>query len=134
MQRPLDRMSLSAGLNCVQARESARRTLAEHDVPAALVDDVLTVVSELASNAMRHAGGITDFRVTVQADQVTIEVSDHSPLPPRLQPPSPHTPGGFGWRVVKTLAPTVFVRFHRGGKTIVASLPAPHRPPSRPMT
>ncbi|MFJ8208955.1 ATP-binding protein [Streptomyces sp. NPDC096033] len=110
-------------MNCAQAREAARAVLAEHDVAPVLVDDVLTVVSELVSNALRHGEGLTGLRVTVSAGQVIVEVSDRSTLQPHLRPPSPHTPGGFGWRVVKTLAPTAFVRFHRDGKTIVAPLP-----------
>ncbi|MFF3728022.1 ATP-binding protein [Streptomyces erythrochromogenes] len=113
----------SAGMSCAQARESARRVLAEQDAPPPLVDDVLTVVSELVSNAVRHAGGVTGFQVTVRAGQVVVEVSDRSALLPHLRPPSPHTPGGFGWRVVKTLAPSTFVRSHRSGKSIVAALP-----------
>ncbi|MEU6900313.1 ATP-binding protein [Streptomyces virginiae] len=97
--------------------------MAEQDAPPALVADVLTVVSELVSNARRHAGGITGFQVTVRADQVIVKVSDRSALLPHLRPPSAHTPGGFGWRVVKTLAPNTFVRSHPSGKTIIATLP-----------
>ncbi|WP_050779973.1 ATP-binding protein [Streptomyces sp. C] len=119
-------------MSCARAREATRAVLAEHDVPAVLVDDVLTVVSELVSNALRHAGGLTGFRVAVGAGQVIVEVSDRSTLQPHLRPPSPHTPGGFGWRVVKTLAPTTFVRFHRGGKIIIAALPTGAGRPSAP--
>ncbi|MFE5620978.1 ATP-binding protein [Streptomyces virginiae] len=116
-------------MTCAQARDTARRVLAEHQAPAALVADVLTVVSELVSNAIRHGEGLTGFHITVSPGQVVvIEVSDRSTLRPRLRLADPHTPGGFGWRVVKTLAPTTFIRFHRGGKTIVATLPAHGRP------
>ncbi|MFJ9933838.1 ATP-binding protein [Streptomyces virginiae] len=110
-------------MNCAQARDAARHVLAEHHAPEALVADVLTVVSELVSNAIRHGEGLTGFHTTVRGGQVVIEVSDRSTLQPHLRPPSPHTPGGFGWRVVKTLAPSTFIRFHRGGKTITATLP-----------
>ncbi|MFE5488947.1 ATP-binding protein [Streptomyces virginiae] len=110
-------------MNCAQARDTARHVLAEHHAPEALVADVLTVVSELVSNAIRHGEGLTGFHITVSAGQVVIEVSDRSTLPPHLQPPSPNTPGGFGWPVVKTLAPGTFIRFHRTGKTITATLP-----------
>ncbi|MFE5627303.1 ATP-binding protein [Streptomyces virginiae] len=121
---------LSAGMSCAEARDSARRVLAAQDAPAALTDDVLTVVSELVSNAVRHAGGVTGFQVTVHPDRVVVEVSDRSALLPHLQAVSPLTPGGFGWRVVKTLAPGTFVRSHRNGKTIIATLPTPAgRPP-----
>ncbi|WP_168714775.1 ATP-binding protein [Streptomyces sp. A0592] len=119
------------GTSCAQARESARRVLAEQDAPPPLVADVLTVVSELVSNAVRHAGGVTGFQVTARADQVVVEVSDRSALLPHLRRHSPHTPGGFGWRVVKTLAPSTFVRSHRSGKTVIAALPTrTGRPPA----
>ncbi|MFC9818104.1 ATP-binding protein [Streptomyces virginiae] len=114
---------LTAGTSCAQARETARRLLAEQDIPPVLTDDVLTVVSELVSNAVRHAGGVTGFQITVQTGQVIVEVSDGSALQPHLRPSSPDTPGGFGWRVVKTLAPSTFVRFNRNGKTITATIP-----------
>ncbi|MCX5589108.1 ATP-binding protein [Streptomyces erythrochromogenes] len=119
------------GTSCARARDYARRVLAEQYAPPSLVADVLTVVSELVSNAVRHAGGVTGFRVTVRAGQVVVEVSDRSALLPHLGPPCPHTPGGFGWRVVKTLAPSTFVRSHRTGKTVVAALPThTGRPPA----
>ncbi|MFH7595231.1 hypothetical protein WDV06_09010 [Streptomyces racemochromogenes] len=59
-------------------------------------------------------------------------MSDRSPLRPHIPSASPHTPGGFGRRLVKTLAPTTFIRYHRGGTTIVATLPthAGHPPVS----
>ncbi|WP_051699502.1 ATP-binding protein [Streptomyces sp. NRRL F-4474] len=115
-------------MNCAQARETARHVLVEHDAPEAVVTDVLTIVSELVSNAIRHAGGVTGFHVTVRAGQVVIEVSDGSTLQPHLRPPSPHTPGGFGWRVVKTFASGTFIRFHRTGKTITATVPTRGEP------
>ncbi|MEV6680491.1 ATP-binding protein [Streptomyces erythrochromogenes] len=130
--RPRTKPDQSAGISCAQARESARRVLAEQDAPPTLVADVLTVVSELVSNAVRHAGGVTGFRVGVRTGQVVVEVSDRSALLPHLRPPSPHTPGGFGWRVVKTLAPRSFVRSHRSGKTVIAALPV--RRPVSPAT
>ncbi|MFC9815880.1 ATP-binding protein [Streptomyces virginiae] len=118
-------------MSCSQARETARRVLAQQDAPPTLVTGVLTVVSELVSNAIRHAGGITGFQVTVRPGQVVVEVSDRSALLPHLRPPAPHTPGGFGWRVVKTLAPSTFVHSHRSGKTITATLPThTGRPPA----
>ncbi|AQT70721.1 hypothetical protein B1K54_02345 [Streptomyces sp. fd1-xmd] len=131
MRPHIGKPNAPTGMSCAQARDSARRILAEQDAPAPLVADVLTVVSELVSNAVRHAGGVTDFRVTVRPGQVVVEVSDGSALLPHLRPASPHTPGGFGWRVVKTLAPGTFVRSHRRGKTVIAALPVPTvRPPA----
>ncbi|WP_045322860.1 ATP-binding protein [Streptomyces sp. NRRL F-4428] len=115
---------LPAGMSCGQARERARRVLADCGSPAVLVTDVLTVVSELVANAIRHAGGVAGFDVHRRGGLVVIEVSDQSLRLPHLRPPSPEGHGHFGWRLVKTLAPTVFIRFHRRGKTITATLPA----------
>ncbi|WP_051806825.1 ATP-binding protein [Streptomyces sp. NRRL F-2664] len=115
-------------MSCRQARERAQRVLADCDAPSAVVTDVLTVVSELVANAIRHAGGVTGFDVHHRAGRITIEVSDHSLRLPHARPHAPSTPGRFGWRLVKALAPTVFIRFRRGGKTVTAALPlhAPH--------
>ncbi|MEW2417873.1 ATP-binding protein [Streptomyces sp. NPDC046866] len=92
---------------------------------------MLIVVSELVSNAHRHGQGLTRFDVTVRPGQVVVEVSDRSPHPPQLRRPSVHTPGGFGWRVITTLAPTTHIHTHPHGKTITAALPVPApRPPA----
>ncbi|MEV7446248.1 ATP-binding protein [Streptomyces sp. NPDC091204] len=111
-------------MSCGQAREKARRVLADCGAPAVLVTDVLTVVSELVANAIRHAGGVTGFDIQRRAGQIVIKVSDRSLRLPHRRPRSPDGPGHFGWHVVKTLAPTVFIRFRRSGKTITAALSA----------
>ncbi|WCD83759.1 hypothetical protein KPP03845_100078 [Streptomyces xanthophaeus] len=112
-----------AGLSCAEARDTARNILASLRPPPAGLDDVLTVVTELISNASRHAGGATGFQITARSDAVTIEVSDRSPSPPRIQPWAPDVPGGFGWRLVNQLAITD-VQVHQDGKTITATLTA----------
>ncbi|MCX5584006.1 hypothetical protein ACFV0H_39025 [Streptomyces erythrochromogenes] len=38
--------------------------------------DLLTVVSELVADAIRHAGGVTGFDIHRRAGQLVIEVSD----------------------------------------------------------
>ncbi|MGW7140267.1 ATP-binding protein [Streptomyces xanthophaeus] len=112
-----------AGLSCAEARDTARNILASLRPPPAGLDDVLTVVTELISNASRHAGGATGFQITARSDALTIEVSDRSPSPPRIQPWAPDIPGGFGWRLVNQLAITD-VQVHQDGKTITATLTA----------
>ncbi|MFE9929182.1 ATP-binding protein [Streptomyces sp. NPDC005533] len=109
------------GLSCAEAREIAREVLAALEPEPAAADNVLTVVSELVSNASRHAGGASGFRISAHAGTVTVEVSDRSPSPPRLQPWAPEVPGGFGWRLVNQLARTD-VHVHQGGKTVTATL------------
>lgn len=110
------------GLRCVEARELAQSVLAEAGAPPQQVEDVVTVVSELVSNAQRHGGGVTALQITARAGAVTIEVSDRSPRRPRIQPWAPARPGGFGWRMVNRLADTTDIHSHRGGKTVSATL------------
>ncbi|MFF3728394.1 ATP-binding protein [Streptomyces erythrochromogenes] len=112
-----------AGLSCAEAREAARSVLAGLHTSPAGVDNVLTVVTEMISNASRHAGGATDFQITARPGTVTVQVSDRSLSPPRIQPWAPDQPGGFGWRLVNQLA-TTDVHLHRGGKTVTATLTA----------
>ncbi|MGW3037440.1 hypothetical protein ACWDCB_40370 [Streptomyces sp. NPDC001178] len=57
---------------------------------------VMLVVSELFTNAVQHAGGVTGFRLEAGAGAVTVAVDDASSLPPRPRPLDPRTPGGFG--------------------------------------
>ncbi|MGW0537466.1 ATP-binding protein [Streptomyces sp. NPDC003032] len=92
---PLDDGSVPMAL---QARAVARRFLAvAAPEGGAAVDVVLLVVSELFANAVRHAGGVSGFRLKARPGTVTVEVHDASTVPPRLLPPDVTRPGGFGW-------------------------------------
>ncbi|MFF2573947.1 ATP-binding protein [Streptomyces sp. NPDC058084] len=84
------------------------------------VEDVLLVASELVTNALRHAGGVTGFAVCVGRDSVTVAVSDSSPRAPRYTLPKDLRPGGFGWPIVLRLSREVSVDVGRGGKTVRA--------------
>ena len=79
------------------ARRFVRETLvAWHE--ADLVDDATLVASELATNAVRHAGSA--FRLTiVRTDSgLRIAVQDISPQEPSRRDPSSSVPGGRGPR------------------------------------
>ncbi|MFF3728557.1 ATP-binding protein [Streptomyces erythrochromogenes] len=114
---------LGPGLSCAEARASARGILAGLNPSSARVNDVLTVVSEMISNAGRHAGGATAFQITARSGAVTVEVSDRSTSPPLIRPWAPDEPGGFGWRLINQLAATD-VLLHHDGKTVTATLTA----------
>lgn len=109
------------GPTCAEVREAAHDALAGIQAPPSLVQDVLTVVTELAANARRHAGGVTAFQINAHPQAVTVEVSDASPHGPQTLPWAPTQPGGFGWRLVNQLADTTDVRFHPDGKTITVT-------------
>nr|WSZ12383.1 ATP-binding protein [Streptomyces canus] len=89
------------------------------------VDDVVLVVSELCTNAVRHAGGMTGFRLKAGPGTVTVEVRDASSVPPLARPWDAGKPGGFGWPVVQELSLEVRVLAHVAGKTVTATVPCP---------
>ncbi|MFG2095686.1 ATP-binding protein [Streptomyces sp. NPDC048612] len=85
-------------------------------------DAVILVVSELVTNAVRHAGGkLCTLRLTADPESVLVAVGDSSPALPR-----PRTPdvsgegGGFGWSMVCRLASSVEVHSKPAGKTVTA--------------
>ncbi|MEV2276834.1 ATP-binding protein [Nocardiopsis sp. NPDC049922] len=81
-----------------------------------LARDVATVVSELVTNSHRHTasglpGGSTRVEIERTPFQVVIRVSDDGPRPgeqhipfPRMTDPEPLAVGGYGLRIVDTLA------------------------------
>ena len=68
------------------------------------LEAVMTVVSELASNAVRHAR--TRYRVSLQRrDRVMrVEVTDRGNGVPRVRNPDPLEPGGRGLIIVSAVA------------------------------
>jgi anti-sigma regulatory factor (Ser/Thr protein kinase) len=76
------------------------------------------LVSELATNAVSHAQ--TSFEVSVSVGDVThVEISDGSPLAPRLLPVTDEgDEGGRGLRFVSDLALAWGVRRTPTGKTV----------------
>ncbi|WP_308072319.1 ATP-binding protein [Streptomyces bambusae] len=99
--------------------------LSGHRVPAEAEAAALLVVSELVTNAVRHTRGPCALDVTWAPDGIDIDVTDTSSTPPRLRPLDPSgAEGGYGWRIVRTLASEVAVRPVRGnGKTVHAHVP-----------
>lgn len=118
----------TAGLRCQDARSIARDALAARGVGEDLVNDVLLVVSELVSNADRHAGGVSDFRVRPLAGCVAVEVSDRSSSIPRTPGTPLDVPGGFGWLLVNRIADHTEIRPYGNGKTITVFIPIPATP------
>ncbi|WP_329560783.1 ATP-binding protein [Kitasatospora sp. NBC_01266] len=91
-------------------------------------DDVLLIVSELVTNACRHAGGGELFGVRGTVGLLRIEVADHEPAPPALRRPQPGAAaGGYGLRTVALLADRWGSTPHtdRPGKTVWAEFDLP---------
>ncbi|MFE1441447.1 ATP-binding protein [Streptomyces sp. NPDC058739] len=93
------------------------------------VVDLLLVVSELVTNAIRHGGGLARFEVTPVAEGVRLDVHDHSgTVPPAAFGhgtfPQPNASGGFGWPLIIRLAREIHVeRRPEGGKAISVLVP-----------
>ncbi|MHA6763999.1 ATP-binding protein [Streptacidiphilus sp. PAMC 29251] len=108
------------------ARDFATTFFTAPDEPLAepVLRDAILVVSELVSNAVRHAPGPCTLRLTQDPEQVTIAVSDGiATLPmPRSADLAGGT-GGFGWHLLKELARYVRITLTPHGKTITAVVP-----------
>jgi two-component sensor histidine kinase len=104
----------------------ARRFVAERLVATDLdhlVDTVGLIVSELATNAVRHAH--SPFRVSLarEEDQLLLVVRDESSAPALLGEGEPSAGGGRGLQLVSTLSREWGVTPHaRGGKSVWARI------------
>lgn len=113
-----------------------RRTLVEdletRDVPVDVVDEAEIVVSELVSNAIRHARPLADGNLRVhwkvKAGVVEVEVTDGgSDSTPRPAPRTVWAASGRGLRIVRSLAHEWGVSEDRNGTTVWASVGGPSR-------
>ncbi|MFD7096429.1 ATP-binding protein [Streptomyces xanthophaeus] len=107
------------------ARDAARVFLDRLRQPAMATeaaDTVVLVVSELATNAVRHGGGTCTLELTARAESIEVAVHDSSPHAPRMRTPDLYGgTGGFGWPMVNHLArATAVTRRASGGKTVSA--------------
>ncbi len=68
-------------------------------------DTVLLLVSELVTNAVRHAATPFEVRVDVDGTHVTVGVVDHDRVhPPRLRRPALTDTSGRGLQIVQEMA------------------------------
>lgn len=94
--------------------------------------DAVLVVSELLSNAIRHArplaGASVQVAWDVQPDSIEVEVSDGGgPTTPERTHASVSALGGRGLDIVDYVASTWGVRADNSRQTVWAVLPAPAR-------
>lgn len=79
-------------------------------VPSALLADLRLLVSELVTNAVRHAGMADDDRIGLRINlekgtSVRVEVTDPGRAgEPTIAAPEPERSGGWGLYLVETLA------------------------------
>lgn len=87
-----------------------------------LVHDAVLVASELATNAVLHAGGMAAVRVAPIAEGVRIEVHDRTRVPPTMALGSPEAMTGRGLRLVASLSARWAAEPTDGGKVVWAEL------------
>jgi hypothetical protein len=104
-----------------QTREFVAEVLGEHGYPA-LIEDAVLIASELATNAVVHAGSLFEVAIYFDAKTVTLSVSDSSAELPVPGDPSPWDESGHGLPVVAALALDWGCVETRAGKTVWAEL------------
>jgi anti-sigma regulatory factor (Ser/Thr protein kinase) len=100
-----------------------------------LVEAAELMVSELATNCIRHVHSGFDLTVDRTDDQILVEVRDFGGGAPELQLPGPEDLGGRGLRIVEMLSDSWGVtRDPTEGKTVwfELALPKPGAVTSRP--
>jgi anti-sigma regulatory factor (Ser/Thr protein kinase) len=94
-------------------------------VPRDVSAVVELMVSELATNCVRHAR--TPFTVTVDRVEGTIrvEVADSGPGHPELRTPRPNEPTGRGLLIVAEFSDLWGVTYSKAGKTVWFAVTVP---------
>ncbi|WP_030348605.1 ATP-binding protein [Streptomyces sp. NRRL S-1022] len=87
--------------------------------PTAVMDAEL-VISELLTNAIRHAPGPCGVVLELSGTEVSITVWDTSPREPVPRPPDEGRIGGHGLRLVNVLSHRFVTVSHALGKQVVA--------------
>ena len=87
-----------------------------------LVDDACLVVSELVTNAVRHARSDIAVALSRISGAVLVAVADADPRPPTRRCPEPDEVGGRGLQMVEALARTWDCMVVPGGKVVWADL------------
>ncbi|MEU6315967.1 ATP-binding protein [Streptomyces sp. NPDC047014] len=110
------------------AREAAVRALADRGVrcPARTAEDIVLIVSELATNAVLHARPPYALTLRLEPGRAGIVLSDGSASPPRRTArPGPTATRGRGLGIVRALGADLFVSPSPHGKQVIAVLTWP---------
>ena len=112
-----------------RAREYVRRFMLGADpvIASAVGEDALLAVSEMVTNAVRHAPGACVLEIWLYEQQIHLSVTDTSPTVPVPRAAQFDGSGGFGLHLLRRLAGEVETMQRPGGKTVSVCLDrAPH--------
>jgi anti-sigma regulatory factor (Ser/Thr protein kinase) len=104
-----------------EARRATRSHLQDWHVPAPVVDDALIVVSELVTNAVRHAGDESDtleLELARSGDHLRVALSDGSTASPSPRSASHVAEDGRGMAILAALSDRWGIEPHNGGKQV----------------
>jgi anti-sigma regulatory factor (Ser/Thr protein kinase) len=111
---------------CVSAARGCARAYLDQcapPLPPTAAQDALVLVSELVTNAVRHAPGPCCLYLVETDAELTIAVSDTSVALPRPRAPDLERGGGFGWHLLRRLSRRVDVLERPPwGKTVCATM------------
>lgn len=99
------------------ARRFAKSALA--GMPSELLEAVELMVSELATNCIRHASSAFDLTLVREQHEIRVEVTDRAGGTPTVRSPGPYEPRGRGLQIVKMLSESWGVESRTAaGKTV----------------
>lgn len=105
------------------ARRFATDTLSGS--PASTVEAVELMVSELATNCIRHERTSFHLAILGSAHEIRVEVTDSGSGTPTMRSPGPDEPSGRGLQIVDMLSDSWGVEAeHPSGKTVWFTMPA----------
>lgn len=99
------------------ARRFAQAALAGQ--PGSVLEAITLMVSELATNSIRHGGSGFRLRIATTHKEIRVEVTDSAGGEPRMRFPAPDEPHGRGLQIVEMLSDAWGVEQPRSrGKTV----------------
>jgi len=103
-----------------EARNAARVVLEDWDVPSPVVDDALLVISELVTNAVRHAGTASTLELEIgqTGERLRVALSDGSAAAPRVRRAGRAAEDGRGMTILAALSDRWGIEPHLEGKRV----------------
>jgi anti-sigma regulatory factor (Ser/Thr protein kinase) len=109
------------GASLSAVREHVGEAAQAFDLDASRADDLILVVNEVATNSLRHAGGVGALRIWEEGSSLICEISDaghiDDPMVGRRKPP-PDRGSGFGLWLANLLCDLVQIRSYPSGSVV----------------